>query len=285
MNEAAEEATSAAEAPRAMAAPFPTPDLSWRSHGAVEPVVIRARDVMSAEPTETRWAVAGLLAEGVTLLVGAPKLGKSWLALSLSIAVASGAPAFGFDAFPTTRGEVLYLALEDGERRLRGRLYMQLGRRRQAPARLHFGVKWDRFGEEDRGLQDLATWILDKRPSLVVVDTWAKVMPATAGFMYGGDYSAIGALKGLADATSTPVVLVHHQRKSPSRSGDPLETIAGSQGLVGSVDNILILDRERGEVDGSLYITGRDVEEATLPLTFDPIHGLWNAGPTGPEED
>lgn len=263
-------------APSAMAAPFPMPDLSWRSHGAVEPVTVTARDVMASEPQETRWAVAGLIAEGVTLFVGAPKLGKSWLALDLAIAVATGTPAMGYEQLTTRRGEVLYLALEDGERRIRSRLYMKLGSRK-APARLTFGVKWDRFGEDDRGLQDLATWVLDKRPSLVIVDTWAKVMPATAGFLYSGDYSAIGALKSLADSTSTPIVLVHHQRKSPSRNGDPLETIAGSQGLVGSVDNILILDRDRGEVEGSLYVTGRDVEEMTIPLSFDPTHGSWSA--------
>src|SRR5262245_30883908 len=67
-----------------------------------------------------RMAVAGLVQEGVTVLAGRPKTGKRWLALALSLAVAAGEPALG--ALAVEPGAVLYLALEEGERRLQGRL-------------------------------------------------------------------------------------------------------------------------------------------------------------------
>ena len=59
---------------------------------------------------------AGMVPEGVALLAGKPKLGKSWLALGLCVAVASGGVAFG--NVRVEKGSALYLALEDNERRL-----------------------------------------------------------------------------------------------------------------------------------------------------------------------
>jgi RecA-family ATPase len=40
-----------------------------------------------------QWAIPEILPEGLTLLAGKPKLGKSWLALAMALAVASGGVA------------------------------------------------------------------------------------------------------------------------------------------------------------------------------------------------
>lgn len=64
------------------------------------------------------WAVKDLLAPGLYFLGGSPKVGKSWLALQLCLAVCRGEPFLGFH---TRKSEVLYLALEDGPRRLHSR--------------------------------------------------------------------------------------------------------------------------------------------------------------------
>jgi RecA-family ATPase len=61
------------------------------------------------------WTVPGLLPEGFGILAAAPKIGKSWLVLSLGLAVAMGTPFLGV---PVEQRPVLYLALEDGKRRL-----------------------------------------------------------------------------------------------------------------------------------------------------------------------
>jgi RecA-family ATPase len=62
----------------------------------------------------------GHSARGFSVLAGKSKLGKSWLALNLALAVASGGTAIG--SIDVEQGEVLYLALEDTKRRLQGRL-------------------------------------------------------------------------------------------------------------------------------------------------------------------
>src|SRR5688572_20122765 len=54
-----------------------------------------ATDLIATEFPEPRFAVPGLIPEGLTLFAGAPKLGKSWLGLGLGIAVASGGRALG----------------------------------------------------------------------------------------------------------------------------------------------------------------------------------------------
>src|SRR3954471_17711209 len=73
---------------------------------------------------DARWAVPGLIAEGVTLLVGPPKVGKSWLGLNVAASVAEGGLALGKgDVDP---GDVLYLALVDTGRRVQSRLRMMM---------------------------------------------------------------------------------------------------------------------------------------------------------------
>ncbi len=79
-----------------------------------------AADLMNEELPPVRRAVPGILPEGLSLLAGKPKLGKSWLALGLAVTKASGGVALG--KIPVDRGEVLYLALEDNRRRLQNRL-------------------------------------------------------------------------------------------------------------------------------------------------------------------
>jgi hypothetical protein len=50
-------------------------------------------ELMAVQFPEPRWAVPGLLCEGVNMLAGAPKLGKSWMSLGLGAAIANGDPA------------------------------------------------------------------------------------------------------------------------------------------------------------------------------------------------
>ncbi|MEJ7703487.1 MAG: AAA family ATPase [Geodermatophilaceae bacterium] len=108
---------------------------------AVHPMPLRtswtAAELMACDFPEPRWAVPGIIAEGLTLLAGAPKVGKSWLALGLGIAVATGGKALG--ALDVTAGDVLYLALEDPPRRLQERLAKVLAHS-PAPSRLTLSI-------------------------------------------------------------------------------------------------------------------------------------------------
>jgi hypothetical protein len=239
---------------------------------ALDPVFIRASDLLKKVLPEHRWAVRGVLAEGCGLLVGRPKIGKSWLALNLAIAIATGGVALGH--IRVELGDVLYLSLEDNERRLKSRLNSILNGA-DAPDRLTLSTSWPKLDE--LGLQWLEAWA-EKHPDgrLIIIDTLQRVRPAASrnGSLYGDDYQALTGLQQMAGRRGLTVLVLHHTRKMGS--DDPLETVSGTQGLGGAADSVLVLKRERSHRDATLFVTGRDVEETELTLRWDPLHTTWS---------
>lgn len=242
-----------------------------------------APDLLSADFPEPRWAVPGLIAEGLTLLAGPPKVGKSWLALGLAVAAALGGAALG--RLSVEAGDVLYLALEDPPRRLQQRLRMLLaGDGQIVPERLTLLTAWPADGS---GFGAVRGWLTDNPGArMVVVDVLARTRrPAVTGQgLYDRDYAAVAEWKAIADDHGVAVVLVHHVRKLAA--DDYVDTVSGTHGLAGAADSIMVLARSRGSADAKLSLTGRDVEEAEHALAFDATSGTWTLldGPAGDYE-
>jgi RecA-family ATPase len=228
---------------------------------------------MAVEFADPTWAVPGVIAEGVTLLAGPPKVGKSWLALNLGVSIAAGAPALG--SIPIEPGPVLYLALEDTPRRLQSRMRKVLA---GAPASHDLTLDTYCPPIPEGGDTYIAGW-LEENPGarLVVIDVFTKVRgrpPVGTNSAYEADYAAIGGIKRLADTYAVPIVLVHHIRKAAS--DDFLATVSGTNGLAGAADAVLVLERSRAQADGVLHVTGRDVEERDYALAFNADIGAWS---------
>jgi hypothetical protein len=235
------------------------------------PKTFTAVDLMNQDFPEPKWIVEGLLPEGLTLFAGPPKIGKSWLALSLCVGTASGGHALG--KIPVERGEALYVALEDTPRRLQSRLKMMLVDE-PAPEGLHLATKWDRLDEG--GLEMLEAWLLGwPKCRLIIIDTLQRLRPPQQGNrgLYEQDYNTLVYLKTLADQCGVAIVVVHHLRKGSS--DDPLEEVSGTTGLTGAADTVWTLKRDRGCMDATLFSTGRDIDEAETALRFDKSLGLW----------
>ena len=64
---------------------------------------ITAEDLQNRTYEPTHFLVDELIPEGLHILAGAPKIGKSWLALWLCLCVSQGQPLWNF---ATTQGEV-----------------------------------------------------------------------------------------------------------------------------------------------------------------------------------
>ncbi|MGW8682159.1 AAA family ATPase [Streptomyces sp. NPDC055817] len=231
-----------------------------------------ADQLMAAEFPEPKWAVPGILAEGVSLLAGPPKVGKSWLSLGLALSVAAGGQAF--DSVPVKGGPVLYLALEDTPRRLQTRMGKLLGGQK-APPGLTLVTECPPFPQG--GSEGIAGW-LDRNPDsrMVVIDVFAKMRGQSPQGVsaYDADYVAVGYAKRLADHYGIAVVLVHHVRKMASE--DFLTEVSGTNGIAGAADATLVLKRARGQADGILHVTGRDVNEAEYALSFQEASGAWH---------
>jgi len=221
---------------------------------------------------ETRWAVEGLLPEGLSVLAGPPKLGKSWLVLLVALAVASGSQACG--RFGCPQGEVLYLALEDTPRRMQNRLRKILRRTHGSAQGLFLEYSCPLLGY---GLEDhLRGWMQDHpRTRLIVIDTLAKVRPPRGRHEepYAADYRLMASLKAIADECRTAIVTITHTRKQAD--ADPLAEVSGTMGLTGAADAILVLKRERARADAVLHVTGRDVEESELAMTWNAEAASW----------
>jgi hypothetical protein len=226
-------------------------------------VYFNAADLMHREFPDPKWAVPGLVAEGLNLLVGAPKLGKSWLCLGLAVAVASGGVALG--KVPVEAGSVLYAALEDTPRRLQGRLRSVL-HGDPAPAGLHITTGLPKMPDATAYLDGWLAAHKDAR--LVIVDVLRKIRPPDLGRnAYGEDYDVMSTLKSLADRHGVAVIAVHHTRKQIDDS-DVFNEVSGSTGLTGAADAILIAKRARNTAEAVLHVTGRDVTEQEYGLTW-----------------
>ncbi len=195
---------------------------------------------------------------------GAPKTGKSWLALSVGIAVANGGKVLS--AFDVEQGDVLYLALEDPTRRLKDRLSKLLNGD-SPPRSLTIATEWSRERVDE--------WLARRNKRLMVIDVLARVRPPTApgAVQYEQDYSSMRQIKAMADEHELAIVAIHHTRKLGS--ADFLDQVSGTNGLAGGADAVMVLKRIRGTADAELHLTGRDVAEAEYALRFKPDLGLW----------
>lgn len=217
------------------------------------------------------WMVPGLIPEGMSILIGGPKIGKSWLSLDVALAVASGGCALGAVETGPAR-PVLLLALEDGHRRLQERARELLGSA-PIPRRLSYLTSI----EPNMAVPTIEAWLDTLGPNdqpLVILDTLGKAMPLAAPgeSPYQRDYRVAGRLKRVCDdRTGMALLVLHHDRKAASE--DFVEVVSGTNGIAGAADTIIVIARKRTESAGLFKVTGRDVIEREYAVTVDG--GAW----------
>ncbi len=225
---------------------------------------VDAETLQAMPMNKTMFIVQDLISQGVNVLSGASKIGKSWLMLWLSLQVAQGKPVWDL---PTLQCDVLYLSLEDTVRRIKDRLYQLTD---DAPDNLHFAVACGLIGS---GLEEQITDFLKATPNtkLVIIDTLQKVRDSKSSSgksgMYASDYDDISSIKQIADQYGIAILLVHHLRKLQD-SSDPFNEVTGSTGIIGAADTNFVLKRKRSNTDAVLYVSGRDVEYQEMTLRF-----------------
>jgi hypothetical protein len=232
------------------------------------PTRFTAAQLGGMEFDPVKFVVPGYFAEGLTLFAGKPKIGKSWLMLDITLQVAAGGEVLGVKV---QGGDVLYAALEDNARRLKDRLGM-ISPFTDLPANLTFWTEMPLL--DDGGLAELEKWIAGSaNPALIVIDTLAKVRSSKRKdeTNYEADYKALSGLQRLAIRSGIAIIVVHHTRKAEAE--DALEAVSGTNGLTGSADSIVVLNRTK---DGtSLYGRGRDIEEFEVSVELNLSTCRW----------
>ena len=217
-------------------------------------------EIMTTVYKPIEFVVDGLLAQGLYILAGAPKVGKSWLALDMCLSIAKGEKVLGQE---TTQGTALYLCLEDSYARIQNRLYEITD---EPTENLHFTVMSESIGS---GLEEQIENFKKEHSDLKVVfiDTLQMIRSETDS-SYSTDYKELSVLKSLADKLEIAIVVVHHTRKCSD--SDPFNMISGSTGLSGCVDGSMVLvETKRGSRNAKLYCVGRDIENQEINLVFE----------------
>lgn len=225
-------------------------------------VVIDAHELLDRDLPPPKFCVDTILPHGLSILGGAPKIGKSWLVLDLCVRVAKGEPLWNLQ---TQQSAVLYLCLEDGERRVQQRLLTLTDDMPQG--RLYLATHAGKLSEDLCG-QICGQLRAHPDIRLVVMDTFQMVRGGEIDNNYAADYEDMRKLKWLADEEDVALLLVHHLRKRGD--SDQLNKLSGTTGITGAADAVFILDRnDRLREEVKLSATGRDIESRELTLLFD----------------
>ena len=228
---------------------------------------IPAQELFDHRFERSNSCVNNLIVPGLTILCGAPKSGKSFLALDLAIKVSAGE---SFLDHETTKCGVLYYALEDPYSRLQNRMY---GLTEEVSETLFFKNTAETI---KKGLIEEIEAFVAHYPQtrLVIIDTFQKVRDTT-DLSYRNDYNEAGALKKLADQLGICILLVHHMRKQYDT--DPFNMVSGTAGLTGAVDSTIVMVAEKPHNQKAvLYCTGRDIESRELKLQRNATSNSWD---------
>ena len=221
-----------------------------------------AHDLMQKELAEPRvfigvGAELPILLEGTCILSAKPKLGKSWLALSMCLAVANGEDFLGYH---TQKCSTLYLDLETSEtlqqKRLRKALHGE-----PVPNNFYLDTETNSI---DHGFVEQIRAYLDEDPDIgiVVIDVFQIIRTAARGIKeteYEHAYRDITPLNELAQEKHIAIVLVCHDRKAVDPD-DPFSNILGSTGLQGAATQMIVMFRKRKEDPIHISIKGKTID-------------------------
>lgn len=210
--------------------------------------------------------------KGLYLLCGSAKIGKSWMALQIALCISTGMKFWTYD---TKKKEVLYLCLEDGEKRLQDRLFSIA---QEWPQEFMYTTEAYPIGN---GLEEQLELALKEHPGigLFIIDTLAAIRceqnrtDVNTKNPYQGDYNTIAPLHKFCEEHNVAILLVHHTRKM--RSVDPFDDILGTNGLLGASDGAFIMRKESSDTDVKLHIRSRDMEERVLTISFNNTLSHW----------
>lgn len=243
--------------------------------------VFSVYDLMEMELAPVQFVVKDFLPQGLSILCSPPKYGKSWLVLDLCLSVSNGSPFLGRE---TTQATTLYLALEDSKNRLQSRIFNIL--QGETPPK-NFICTTEAETLSGNLISQLENILLEYPDiKLIVIDT-LQCVRGTQGRSEGAysyDYKEIKQLKSFADKHKIALLLVHHLRKMKDES-DPFNAISGTNGISGAADTMFVLTRKnRLDNETTLTMTGRDIEQNELLVSFDKNAYKWQVLGTAEEE-
>jgi len=226
-----------------------------------------AAELIMANIPETKWAIPNLIPEGLTLIGGRPKVGKSWLALQMVHAVSTGGSFLGEKV---DHGKCLYYALEDNAKRLQNRSLKQ-GITEEADITFVRELK----PLQGEGYLELLDEITQGNYKLIVIDTFTRAFSGLDQNDQPKISELMNKLQKLCSEKNVALVFLDHTSKPKGLPSDPINDIMNSTVKVAVADQILGLYRENGKAGTVLKGRGREIEEIHLSLSWDKEKCRW----------
>lgn len=233
-------------------------------------------DLTPEEKKPPEFIIDGMIPCGMTFLSGAPKTRKSFLALQMAIAVATGRAFWGHDV---KQCSVAYLDLEGSKSRIS---YRTTKMSTPIPRNVYItNSVTDRLAD---GLVDKLRQLHRQMPEirLVIIDTFSRArgsFKAGSANAYDADVSLLEPVHRMALEENIAVLFVHHDKKGAGFVSDSFERLSGTMGISGSADCVINLMTEGKRFDGraTLEYTPRDAKGGELSLVFDDRFMEWMA--------
>ena len=242
------------------------------------PQIITSKALMQTQYPPRQWIVENLIGPGLAILSGGPKIGKSWLMFALAEAAATG--GVFLDKYKVNKTSVLHLSLEDTPRSIKERREILAHKQGEfiGNDNLFIATQWE------AGPSGLENYLrAHNEIKLVIIDTLGRFMPDIEDMNdYAPAVKALANIKQIADSLDIAILVVHHAKKGSNKNekADWMDQSLGSQGIVGSADTIILLQRDisdNGERvnTGRLYATGRSIKDVFHSVEYSPDFGMW----------
>lgn len=227
-----------------------------------------------AEKKPPEFIVDGMIPVGLSFLAGAPKIRKSFLALQLAAAVATGTTFLGRN---TLKCDVVYFDLEGSKSRISTRaaamgipLPDNLLIANATPSKLA-GTFTDDLRNLHRDRQAIR---------LFIIDTYSRargIVKSYGANAYDADVGLLEPIQRMATDENIAVLFVHHERKGAAFAADSFERLSGTMGISGSADAVLnlVADGKRADGRATLEYNPRDAIGGELNLIFDNFTCKW----------
>lgn len=232
-------------------------------------------DLTGEERTPPEFIVSGMIPCGMTFISGAPKIRKSFLALQMAAAVATGTPFLGH---ATTQCDVAYLDLEGSKSRSASRSDSMTT---QVPRNVHISHRVKGRIADGSLVEDLRLLHKDKPAiRLIIIDTYSRARGsyrAGGANAYDADVALLEPMQRMALEEKIAVVFVHHDKKGAGQATDSFERLSGTMGISGSADSVLNLVAEGKRFDGkaTLEYNPRDAKGGEVALEFNECSCEW----------
>lgn len=235
-------------------------------------------DIMNTEYPPPWQPVKGLFTEGLNVLVGDSKVGKSWFALHAAVCIALGIPFLGME---TIQCPVLYFGLEDYDGRFKNRYsimgYQDLLNKAMMNDKIMFTTSSPGI---DKGLKEKLLAAINETNDncVVIIDVMQKIKGdrKRGENAYEGDYRILTPLLEVTRESKNKcsIIAIHHTSKDDPK--DPFNAINGSNGIMGTADTIIMMRAEnRFEKTASICGTSRDCDIESFSIRMNKETCIW----------